>query len=688
MRTMSTKTLITAALPYANAPVHIGHLIEYIQADIITRFLKLSGENVIYICASDTHGTPIEVNAQKQGIKPEELVKKYNREHQKDFAAFHIQFDNYYTTHSPENKEFSEFFFTTLKKKGYIYTKTINVIYCAQCARTLPDRYVRGTCPHCTTKDQYGDVCESCGVALKGIDLINPKCSLCGSTPEQKEREHYFFKLSSFSEQLRTWLNGNEKMQSEIKNHITTWLDNGLEDWCISRDGPYFGFLIPGETEKYFYVWLDAPIGYISSTKNYTDKKNEKWEDYWKKNNPIIHFIGKDIIYFHFLFWPAMLMGVGFNVPDNIAVHGFLTVNGTKMSKSRGTFFTAQDFLKTYNAEYLRFYYAQHLSTKLVDIDLDFDDFKAVINNTLIANVGNFCYRVLSFAEKNYGGKLTKIADEKETIRQCEETIAFIKKSYAEYNIKNAVRAILALSAIGNSYFQAAAPWKDKQNKEIKEAVGLAANIVRVLSIVLQPILPVFAVSLQEQLGVKQLAWKDITFDEKIHVKNAAILLKKIEDMPEKMQFPLQLGIGKITRVEDHPNAENLYVLQVDCGTEKRQLVAGIKKFYTPDQLDGMHIVVCMNMKPAKLRGVESNGMLCAADDGEHVIVLEAPNSPPGTPVTVSGYTNSTKKVTYPEFAQVGLKVVDKRVVWKDKRLHTTVEELDVEGVAEGASVR
>ncbi|MEK6845960.1 MAG: methionine--tRNA ligase, partial [Nanoarchaeota archaeon] len=333
------------------------------------------------------------------------------KEHQEDFANYLIKFDNYYKTHSPENKEISEYFYSTLKKKNLIYRKKVPVIYCPNCKRYLPDRYVKGVCPHCKAEEQYGDICEKCNKALKGIDLINPKCSLCGKPPIHKESEHYFFKLSALSDQLQKWYNdstvGLIGIQLEVKNWLKEWFSKGLEDWCVSRDAPYFGFEIPDSEKetgdkKYFYVWLDAPIGYISSTKNYCDAHQDakNWEDYWNKGQ-VYHFIGKDIAYFHFLFWPAMLLAVGIPLPK-LTVHGFITVNGEKMSKSRGTFFTAKDFLKLYNPEALRFYYASHLDRKLVDVDLSFTDLQSVINTVLVGNLGNFCYRVLTFAQKNY----------------------------------------------------------------------------------------------------------------------------------------------------------------------------------------------------------------------------------------------------------------------------------------------
>ena len=695
------KTLITAALPYANGPIHIGHLIEYIQADIIARFLRLTGHDVKYICASDTHGTPIEVNAAKLKISPEEMVNKFNKEHKSDFEKFHIKFDDYYTTHSPENRELSEYFFNTLKQNGHIYTKKIQVIYCPSCKRTLPDRYVKGMCPHCSTRDQYGDICESCSVALKGTDLIDPKCVLCGTTPIQKESEHYFFKLSAFTNKLRDWLKSNKELQPEITNNINTWLEKDLEDWCISRDGPYFGFNIPGENDKYFYVWLDAPIGYIATTKHATTD----WESYWKPNKEnkdnkkesnrennsarIIHFIGKDIIYFHFLFWPAVLMGAGFNLPSKIAVHGFLTVNGTKMSKSRGTFLTAQDMLKTSNPEYLRFYYAQHLNMKLSDINLDFEDFQAAINNTLVSNLANFCYRVLSFAESNYSGNLDEVAHDEKLVSEIHKKVELIKTAYEQYDIKTALTEILNISTLGNTYFQNAEPWKNKQNS--KPIVALAANIVRTLTILIEPILPIFTEQIQQQFGENQLKWQDISFTKKLKVTNAKIIFTKIEKLQiaeQAPQFPCNLRVAKVESVADHPNADSLYVVQLSLGSEKRQLVAGLKKFYHKTELEGKHVIIISNLEHAKIRGIESQGMMLAADDAEHVRVLEAPKTTPGTQVTVHGHVNNVKPITIQEFSKLGLKVLNGKVVWKESHLHTTNEDIVVTGVENGAVVR
>ena len=504
----NNKVIVTAALPYANGNIHIGHLLEYIQADIYTRFLKLMGREVYYICASDMHGTPIEVNAAKEGVKPEVFAEKFWSEHQKDFATFLIKFDNYYKTHSSENRLLAEFFFSELKKKNLIYTKKIKVMYCVSCARSLPDRFVKGTCPNCKAEEQYGDICERCNTVLKAFDLINPFCVICKNKPEQRDSLHYFFKLSQFTDKLQAWMIAEKEMQQEMKNWLQGWIDKGLDDWCISRDAPYFGFEIPGSLQetgqvKYFYVWLDAPIGYISSTQNLVKSMSKGWEDYWHKGR-VQHFIGKDIAYFHFLFWPAMLMAMEIPLPK-LMVHGFITVNGQKMSKSRGTFFTAKDFAGSYPVEGLRFYYAAHLDRKLVDVDLSLEEFKAVNNNVLMGSLGNFCYRVLTFAEKNYGG-VERIALENNLNKEILELVKEIEQDYLAMDFKSVVKGILTIADIGNAYFQRSEVWKSKETAEAQEKVGWWVNLTRTLSMLVRPILPEFSRKVREALGVNESA--------------------------------------------------------------------------------------------------------------------------------------------------------------------------------------
>jgi len=508
---MTKKILVTSALPYANGPIHVGHLVEYIQTDIFVRFLKLTGKDAVYICADDTHGTPIEINAKKAGVKPEEFVEKWHKEHQEDFKSFLIEFDSYYSTDSEENKKFAEHFFNTLKEKGLIYKLKIKVMYCEKCKRALPDRFVRGTCPKCDAEDQYGDICEKCGEKYEPTELVSPRCAECGEEPVLKDSEHYFFKLSKFSDKLKKWLEEHEELQPEIKNYVLNWIKEGLMDWDISRDGPYFGFKIPGEEDKYFYVWLDAPIGYVSSTENYCKGKNlDVLKDYWQsKDCDIVHFIGKDIIYFHFLFWPAMLMGVDFNLPKNMVVHGFLTVNKEKMSKSKGTFYTAKEFIEKYkNPEYLRFYFAKGLSKKMSDLDLNLELFKEEVNNELVANISNFCYRVLSFAEK-LGGEIKDFDDDK-VIKEIEAKFSIIKEAYEDYNFKKALAEILAVSALGNAYFQGKEPWKLEDEEEKRKVITLCVNIIKNLGILIKPIMPEFSKGVEEQLGLEDLSWDDL----------------------------------------------------------------------------------------------------------------------------------------------------------------------------------
>ena len=692
-----SKKVITAALPYANGPIHIGHLLEYIQADIYARFLKLSGEDALYICASDMHGTPIEVNARKAGVEPEKFVEKYWKEHQEDFASFLIEFDNYHKTHSKENKELSELFFTQLKKKGYIYIKEMNVVYCKKCERTLPDRYVRGTCPLCGIADQYGDVCEGCGSVLKGTDLLNPKCSLCGTTPHIKSSPHYFFKLSAFASKLKKWINSKSAdLQPEVKNWLKEWLDKGLEDWCISRDAPYFGFEIPGSKEecgeiKYFYVWLDAPIGYISSTKNYCDTKNKNkgkvcsWEEYWKKGSTQ-HFIGKDISYFHFLFWPALLMTMNIPLPT-LTVHGFITVNGQKMSKSRGTFFTAKDFHKLYGGEALRFYYASHLQRKVVDVDLNLDEFAAVINNVLVGKLGNFCYRSLTFAEKNYAD-LPAPAENKALTKKVLSLSEKVKKNYLVQDYHAAIKNILLIADLGNAYFQKAEPWKSKDDPKTKTAVAWCINLARNLAILINPVLPQFSKKVFQALNEKDFSFDNLNFKWKGRIKEVSLLVNKVE-IVRKEKFPLRLTVGKIIEAKDHPNADSLYLLKVDLGSlGKRQVVAGLKKNFRKEELEGKKAIFVTNMKPAKLRGEMSEAMVLAADDSARVGLLEVQKMTPGEEVHFEGTENSQQEITFDEFMNLTMTVQSARVFYAGKKLISPVEEVQVHGVNDGAKVR
>ncbi len=680
------RIIVTSALPYANGPLHCGHLVEYIQTDIFVRFLRLIGKDVVYCCADDTHGTPIEVKAAELGIKPEQLIEKFFKEHQEDFNNFHISFDSYYSTNSEENKYFSDLIFEKLRNKKLIYTKEIEVTYCRHCKRTLPDRYVKGKCPKCKAPDQYGDVCEACNAAYDTIDLVEPYCIICKNRPVRKSSEHYFFKLSALSDFLKDYINKNKNFQPEIKNFVLNWIKDGLEDWNISRDGPYFGFKIPGEENKYYYVWLDAPIGYISSLANYLDKDTKKAEKAWNEST-IIHFIGKDITYFHFLFWPAMLHASGFNLPESIFVHGFLTVNNEKMSKSRGTFFTAKDFLKKHEAEHLRYYYANVLSKKLADINLNLDEFKDRVNNELVGNIGNFCYRIISFTNKNFDGSIKNIDNNEKIINEINKKIKKIENYYNELNFNSVIHEILQISDIGNKYFQSNEPWAlvKKDKARVQEICGLCVNIAKNLSVILQPILPKFSEELQKQLNLKNLKWKDIGFGLKNHkIGKEKLLVKKIEESAKEL-FPLNLKVARIIEVNDHPNAEKLYVLQIDLGTEKRQLVAGLKEHYSKDELKNKNIIVVTNLKYAKLRGIESQGMLLAAEDEKGTVgVLIVKGAEPGDAVKCGNLENSNEQITFENFQKLEIAAKDGKVLFNGLELKTDKEIVSVEKVKEG----
>ncbi len=705
----SGKILITSALPYANGPIHIGHLVEYIQTDIFARFLKLIGKDAIYCCADDTHGTPIQISAMKEGVTPEQIIDKYHKEHLQDFTDFLINFDSYHSTNSPENKKFAEYIFEKLKEKGLIYQKDMELTYCKKCARFLPDRYVKGKCPKCDAVEQYGDVCEKCNATYETTDLIEPFCTICGAAPIRKISKHYFFKLGECADDLKKWLESNKKMQPEVKNYVLNWIKDGLDDWCISRDGPYFGFKIPGEDDKYFYVWLDAPIGYIASTANYAKKNKVDIDDYWKRGE-IIHFIGKDITYFHFLFWPAVLMNSGFVLPKNIVVHGFLTVNKEEMSKSRGTFITAKEFLEVLGPQYLRFYYAANLTHTMTDIDLDIKDFKARINNELVADLGNFEYRALSFINKNFDSMLSEIPEDKKAgklIVECNQKFKEVKKAYEAYNFREAVKIILEIGSIGNKYFQEAEPWKmvhesEEKKQEAQKILTLCANLAKDISILMKPILPLFSSQIEDTFGVGEQTWDDLNFELKnIKIKKAEILIQKLQDEPEKLIAPvendkkkdidpfakLDLRIATIKTVEKHPDADKLFIETIDLGKKlgERQIISGLAPYYKPEELEGKNIIVVANLKPAKMRGIMSEGMLLAGEKGDDIVkVLEAPYAKPGDKVYVEGIeSHPVKELDFKDFTKAKLKIVNHEVQYKGKILKVadgdtiTCEEID-----------
>ena len=469
--TLKDKEMVTIALalPYVNGPLHLGHLLGFTRSEIYARFLRLVGRKCLYVCASDMHGTPIMINAKKKGLTPDEFVQQNHESHLRDLAKFSFAFDSYHYTRSEENRVLAELFFKTLREKGYIYTKQIQQLYDEEAGQFLPDRFIKGECPKCGAADQYGDVCESCGATYEPTDLVNPFSTITKTKPVLKETIHYYFKLSEFSDFLRAWVSDEKScIQKEVKNWLMRWLDDGLKDWCISRDEPYFGFEIPGSKEetgeqKYFYVWLDAPIGYLSSTEKYCldHGGGGNWRDYWQgEDTAVFQFLGKDIVYFHYLFWVAMLHAMEVPTPY-FHVNGFITVDGKKMSKSRGTFFTAEEFYDLYGGENLRFYFAYKSQRNVQDIDLNLDDFKSVSNTVFMGKLGNFCYRTLSFAARNYPGGFSAIAqgkEEEELQKEFWSVAEKIKAAYYEQNYREAVQGVLKISDLGNIYFQKLEP--------------------------------------------------------------------------------------------------------------------------------------------------------------------------------------------------------------------------------------
>ncbi len=509
------KILVTSALPYANGSIHLGHLVEYLQTDIWVRSQRMSENQCIYICADDTHGTPIMLKAQELGIKPEELIKKSYDEHQKDFSDFYIEFDNYHSTHSDENKEFSSYIYKKLKDKGDIVSKKIKQFYDKEAEMFLPDRYIKGECPKCHAKDQYGDSCEECGATYASTEIINPISVVTNTEPITKETEHFFFKLSNYNDFLKKWIS-NGTTQKEIKNKLDEWLSEGLTDWDITRDKPYFGFNIPGTKDKYFYVWLDAPVGYIASFKNYCDKNNIEFDEFWNKESKteLYHFIGKDIAYFHALFWPALLEGADYRKPNAVYCHGFLTIDGEKMSKSRGTFFNARTYLDYLDPEFLRYYFASRLTSKIEDIDLNFDDFQSRVNSDLVGKIINIGSRCAKFINKDFNNHLSDSSNNINLIEECLSCKNTVIKNFEDRNYSTNIRLITSLADKINKYIDDEKPWIKIKNETDKDLVhkictdGL--NLFRILIGYLKPVLPNISIKVENILLCESINWKNI----------------------------------------------------------------------------------------------------------------------------------------------------------------------------------
>lgn len=661
---MARKILITCGLPYANGQAHLGHLVEYIQGDIYARVRKLSGEDAVFLCASDTHGTPIEVKAREAGKAPEEFSAFYSKSQLQDFRDFGIEFDYFYTTHSEENRKHAEKIFSALKERGEIVTRPVEQYYCETDKRFLPDRFIKGTCPVCKAPDQYGDVCEKCGKTYNPTDLIGPYCVLCGTPPVRRTSTHYFFTLGAYTERLRAWLDTEGRVQPEIRNFVSNWIQEGLRDWDISRDGPYFGFKIPGEEDKYFYVWLDAPIGYISTTEKFCKETGRNFDEYWHGDAEIEHIIGKDIVYFHTLFWPAMLMGSGYTLPSRVIVHGMLKVNGEKMSKTRGTFINARPYLDLgLDPQYLRYYYAAHMTPRPEDIDLNLKDFADRVNGELINNIVNLSSRSLQFAASRLDGKLGKIPEEsRPLLREVEEEAPKIIALYRERDFAGALRKILAISAKGNLYLQEQAPWEALKTdpERARGIITTAANIVKVVVVLLKPVLPKYAADIEQTLNLGPLTFADarcnledaqvgpfkklVPVDKKIVEKlimpaapQAAAPQEKQKKQTDGISIEdfgkIDLRVGQIQAAEAVPKADKLLKLSVDLGEgAPRTIIAGIALAYRPEELLGRKVAVVANLAKKKLRGVESHGMILAAGEPPRLLSV-ADDLPPGTKI-------------------------------------------------------
>lgn len=650
--------MVTSALPYANGPIHMGHMVEYIQTDIWVRFQKLRGNQCYYVCADDAHGTPIMLHAEKRGITPEQLIEEIAVEHQADFADFNIGFDNYYSTHSKENREFAEDIYLRLKKAGHIASKTIKQAYDPEKNMFLPDRYVKGECPKCGANDQYGDNCESCGATYSPTDLKNPVSAVSGATPVEKESEHMFFKLSDFENMLRDWTgnsdnNTHQAIQTEVSHKLKEWFDSGLMDWDISRDAPYFGFNIPETENKYFYVWMDAPMGYLASFKNLCQKENINFDEYWAADSQteVYHFIGKDIINFHALFWPAVLHGAGYRKPTAVFAHGFLTVNGQKMSKSRGTFIKARTYLDHLNPEYLRYYFAARLNSRIDDLDLSFDDFTQRVNADLVGKVVNIASRCAGFIVKRFDKTLSAECSEPELFAQFVNASDSIATHYENREYHAAMREIMELADHANQYIDEKEPWviakQEGKEKELQDICSVGINLFKQLITYLKPVLPAMAQHAETFLNVDSLDWNSLqqplvshninkfkplmtrVEKEKIEKmiddsKEAAVpevtgplADDPISDTIEYNDFAkLDLRIALIANAEHVEGAEKLLKLTLDLGGESRQVFAGIKSAYAPESLVGKHTVMVANLAPRKMRFGISEGMVLAAGPG------------------------------------------------------------------------
>ena len=673
---MSSKRqiLVTNALPYANAALHLGHILEYTQTDVWVRFQKMRGHECYYVSADDAHGTAIMLKADEKGISAEQHIADMRTIHEADFKDFLIGVDNYHSTHSEENRVFSELIYNRLKANDHIAKRSITQAFDPEKKLFLADRYVKGTCPKCKTDDQYGDNCEVCGATYSPVDLINPVSVISGATPIEKESVHYFFKLPEFTDFLKQWVNSGT-VQKEVANKLGEWLDSGLQEWDISRDAPYFGFEIPDAPGKYFYVWLDAPIGYMASFKNLCEREAIDFDHFWGKDSSteLYHFIGKDIVNFHALFWPAMLKSANYRTPTKVCVHGFVTVNGKKMSKSRGTFINARCYLDHLNPEYLRYYYASKLSGSVEDIDLNLEDFIQKVNSDLVGKVVNIASRCAKFVTNGNNGILSSTIENQALWNQVSGAKDSIANHYENRDFSKAIREIMALADLANEYIAAKEPWKlnkdPDQQQKVQNICSLGINMFRVILTYLKPVLPSMAEAGETFLN-DSLTWESVNQPLVKHQINPFTpLMQRIEkervdamveaskqDLPKVLEpiisgpladepladeisfddfIKVDLRVALIVKAEHVEGADKLLQLTLDIGGETRQVFSGIKSSYDPQSLEGRLTVMVANLAPRKMRFGMSEGMVLAAADKKGIYLLEPDSgAQPGQRVT------------------------------------------------------
>ncbi|ROR07737.1 methionine--tRNA ligase [Erwinia sp. JUb26] len=667
MTQVAKKIMVTCALPYANGSIHLGHMLEHIQADIWVRYQRMRGNQVYFICADDAHGTPIMLKAQQLGIAPEQMIAEMSQEHQTDFAGFDISYDNYHSTHSEENRELSELIYMRLKENGFIKNRTISQLYDPEKGMFLPDRFVKGTCPKCKAPDQYGDNCEVCSATYSPTELIDPKSVVSGATPVLRDSEHFFFDLPEFSAMLQAWTRSGA-LQEQVANKMQEWFESGLQQWDISRDAPYFGFEIPNAPGKYFYVWLDAPIGYMGAFKNLCDKRGDiDFDAFWKTDSDadLYHFIGKDIVYFHSLFWPAMLEGSNFRKPTNLFVHGYVTVNGAKMSKSRGTFIKASTWLQHLDSDSLRYYYAAKLSSRIDDIDLNLEDYVQRVNADIVNKVVNLASRNAGFINKRFDGQLSAELADPELYKTFTDASESIGEAWASREFGRAVREIMALADVANRYVDEQAPWvvakQEGRDADLQAICSMGINLFRVLMTWLKPVLPQLSDRVEAFLN-QELSWEGIhqpllshniaafkalynrvemdkvnglieaSKEEAAAAKPAATGPLADDPIQDTITFDdfakVDMRIALIQNAEFVEGSDKLLRLSLDLGGETRQVFSGIRSAYPdPAVLVGRLTVMVANLAPRKMRFGVSEGMVMAAGPGGKDIFLLSPDS-------------------------------------------------------------